>query len=52
MIRPPFFYGWLIVAAAGLLAFLGTGLFSYTRGVFLRALADTFDGRFDVALGF
>src|SRR5690606_5505598 len=51
-IRLPFFYGWLVVAAAALLAFLGTGLFSYTRGVFLPALAETFGGRFEVALGF
>lgn len=51
-IRLPFFYGWLVVAAAALLAFFGTGLFSYTRGVFLPPLADTFGGRFEVAVGF
>ncbi len=52
MRRLPFFYGWVIVAASALLAFLGTGLFSYTRGVFLPSLAETFGGRFEVALAF
>jgi MFS family permease len=51
-LRLPFFYGWLIVGAAALMAFLGTGLFAYTRGVFLPSMADTFGGRFEVALGF
>jgi MFS family permease len=50
--RLPFFYGWIIVALSALISFLGGGMFSYTRGIFLPSLADTFGGRFEVALAF
>ncbi len=51
---PRFFYGWLIVAICALLGFLGTGFYSYSRGVFLPALAETLsDGsRMQISIGF
>ena len=54
MKRPPFFYGWVIVAVSALLGFLGTGFYSYSRGVFLPSLAeDLAEGsRFAIAMGF
>ncbi len=50
----PFFYGWVIVAVSASLGFLGTGFYSYSRGVFLPALAEELgDGsRFAIAMGF
>ena len=49
-----FFYGWVIVAVGGVLTFLGTGFYSYSRGIFLPALAEELaDGsRFDISVGF
>jgi len=49
-----FFYGWVIVAICMFLGFLGTGFFSYSRGVFLPSLAETLaDGsRLKISLGF
>lgn len=48
------FYGWVVVVVGGLLTFLGTGFYSYSRGVFLPSLAEELaDGsRFAVAMGF
>ncbi|MEM8767164.1 MAG: MFS transporter, partial [Pseudomonadota bacterium] len=50
----PFFYGWVIVGVSASLGFLGTGFYSYSRGVFLPALAEELgDGsRFAIAMGF
>lgn len=49
----PFFYGWVVVAACAVVAFLGTGLFSYTRGIFMPWMTEAFGvGRFEIALGF
>ncbi|MEZ5559907.1 MAG: MFS transporter [Pseudomonadales bacterium] len=50
----PFFYGWVIVGVAAVLGFLGTGFYSYSRGVFLPALAEDLGGgsRFAIAMGF
>jgi MFS family permease len=52
--RGPFFYGWVIVAVGGILTFLGTGFYTYSRGVFLPSLAEELaDGsRFAIAMGF
>jgi MFS family permease len=49
-----FFYGWVVVGVAAFLGFLGTGFYSYSRGVFLPALAEELaDGsRFAIAMGF
>ena len=49
-----FFYGWVIVAVAALLGFLGTGFYSYSRGIFLTELADELanGSRFWIAAGF
>jgi len=49
-----FFYGWVVVAVGGVLTFLGTGFFSYSRGVFLPSLVDDIGGgsRFAISLGF
>ena len=49
-----FFYGWVVVAVAACLGFLGTGFYSYSRGVFLPVLAEELaDGsRFAIAMGF
>lgn len=49
-----FFYGWVIVAVGAVLTFLGTGFYSYSRGVFLPSLAEELaDGsRFQIAMGF
>jgi len=49
-----FFYGWVIVLVGGMLTFLGTGFYSYSRGVFLPSLAEELAGgsRFDIAMGF
>ena len=49
-----FFYGWVIVAVGAILTFLGTGFYSYSRGVFLPSLAEELaDGsRFSIAMGF
>ncbi|MEZ5551223.1 MAG: MFS transporter [Pseudomonadales bacterium] len=50
----PFFYGWVIVAVSAMLGFLGTGFYSYSRGVFLPSLAEDLAGgsRFAIAMGF
>lgn len=49
-----YFYGWVVVVVGGLLTFLGTGFYSYSRGVFLPSLAEELaDGsRFAIAMGF
>lgn len=49
-----YFYGWVVVAVCALLTFLGTGFYSYSRGVFLPSLAEELaDGsRFALAMGF
>ena len=49
-----FFYGWVIVAICMLLGFLGTGFYSYSRGVFLPSLAETLaeGSRLKISLGF
>ena len=49
-----FFYGWVIVGVGAILTFLGTGFYSYSRGVFLPSLAEELaDGsRFQIAMGF
>jgi MFS family permease len=48
------FYGWVIVAVSALLGFLGTGFYSYSRGLFLPHLANTLDdgNRFSISMGF
>ena len=42
------------MAVAGLLSFLGTGFYSYSRGIFLPSLAEALDGgeRFRISMGF
>jgi len=49
-----FFYGWVIVGIAACLGFLGTGFYSYSRGVFLPSLAEEIGNgsRFAIAMGF
>ncbi|MCZ6854004.1 MAG: MFS transporter, partial [Gammaproteobacteria bacterium] len=49
-----FFYGWVVVGVAGTLGFLGTGFYSYSRGVFLPSLAEDIGNgsRFAIAMGF
>ena len=49
-----FFYGWVVVGVAAFLGFLGTGFYSYSRGMFLPSLAeDIAEGsRFAIAMGF
>ncbi|MEC7664416.1 MAG: MFS transporter [Pseudomonadota bacterium] len=44
----------MIVAVAALLSFLGTGFYSYSRGIFLPSLADALDNgeRFGISMGF
>lgn len=54
-LRPrTFFYGWVIVGISFLLGFLGTGFYSYSRGIFLPSLAATLsDGnRMQISIGF
>jgi MFS family permease len=48
------FYGWVIVGVAAMLGFLGTGFYSYARGVFLPSLAEELanGSRFEIAMGF
>jgi MFS family permease len=48
------FYGWVIVAICMLLGFLGTGFYSYSRGVFLPSLAEALSegSRLKISLGF
>lgn len=52
--RGGLFYGWVVVAVGGMLTFLGTGFFSYSRGVFLPSLVDDIGNgsRFDISVGF
>ncbi|XOV89111.1 MAG: MFS transporter [Pseudomonadota bacterium] len=52
--KPRLFYGWVIVLVGAVLTFLGTGFYSYSRGVFLPSLAEELaDGsRFSIAMGF
>ncbi len=38
------FYGWVVVGVGGMLTFLGTGFYSYSRGIFLPSLADELAG--------
>lgn len=40
--RLPFYYGWVVVFAAGMLGFVGTGFYSYARGVFLPHLTEAY----------
>ena len=44
----------MIVFAAGMMSFLGTGFYSYSRGIFLPSLADALDNgeRFNISMGF
>ena len=55
-VHPParFFYGWVVVAVSACLGFLGTGFYSYSRGVFLPSLAEEIGNgsRFAIAMGF
>lgn len=52
-VRVPFFYGWVIVFVAGMLGFVGTGFYSYARGVFLPHLTEAYgEGTQLVAWGF
>jgi MFS family permease len=48
------FYGWVVVMVSALLGFLGTGFYSYSRGLFLPHLANTLDdgNRFSISMGF
>lgn len=48
------FYGWVVVGVGAILTFLGTGFYSYSRGVFLPALAEELaqGSRFKIAMGF
>ena len=48
------FYGWIVVLVSALLGFLGTGFYSYSRGLFLPHLAETLDdgNRFSISMGF
>lgn len=48
------FYGWVVVGVCAMLGFLGTGFYSYSRGIFLPSLADTFaqGSRMDISIGF
>jgi MFS family permease len=48
------FYGWVVVIVSALLGFLGTGFYSYSRGLFLPHLANTLDdgNRFSISMGF
>ena len=50
----PLFYGWIIVAVSGLLGFLGTGFFSYSRGILLPSLAEALTNgeRFQISMSF
>lgn len=56
--RKPFvsqiFYGWIIVGICVVLGFVGTGLFSFSNGIFLPSLADSLaDGsRMQISIGF
>ncbi|MGE0625338.1 MAG: MFS transporter [Pseudomonadales bacterium] len=54
--HPParYFYGWVVVGVAACLGFLGTGFYSYSRGVFLPSLAEEIGNgsRFAIAMGF
>jgi len=52
--RRGLFYGWVVVAVGGMLTFLGTGFFSYSRGVFLPSLVDDIGNgsRFSISVGF
>ena len=52
--QPRKFYGWVIVLVSALLGFLGTGFYSYSRGMFLPHLANTLDdgNRFSIPWGF
>ncbi|MEM7017960.1 MAG: MFS transporter [Pseudomonadota bacterium] len=47
------FYGWILVAAAFCMGFVTTGFYFYSRGIFLKPIAEDFGGsRFDLSLGF
>ena len=51
--RLPFFYGWVVVFVAAMLGFVGTGFYSYARGVFLPELTEAYgSGTQWVAWGF
>lgn len=51
--RMPFFYGWVVVFVAAMLGFVGTGFYSYARGVFLPELTEAYgSGTQWVAWGF
>ncbi len=38
--KPKFFYGWVVVGVCFLLGLVGTGIYNYTKGIFLPALAE------------
>lgn len=51
MARPPFFYGWIIVAFTFVLQFVAMGLSYYAFGVYLKPMTEVLDtDRFYVAL--
>ena len=51
MARPPFFYGWIIVASTFVLQFVAMGLSYYAFGVYLKPLTEALEtDRFYVAL--
>lgn len=54
MIKTQFFYGWIIVGICFLLGFLGTGIYAYTKGIFLVHLAEELAGgsRMQISLAF
>jgi len=50
---PGFLRGWAVVFVTAMLGLLGTGMFHYTRGIFLPSIAEQFDvGRLEVSLAF
>ncbi len=47
------FYGWIIVAVGFAIGLLTSGLHSYTRGIFLKPIAEALDAsRLELSLGF
>ncbi len=52
--KPKFFYGWVIVGICLLLGVLGTGVYAFTKGIFLVHLAEELAGgsRMHISLAF